>query len=351
MARIRNPSAEKTERDQKINAAIDLASQQSGPLSKKSILIRGEHAISALTANQPKTLIATRKKSPKNEHGNALNPRTKPTALELALTKVGLVKSRREIRGARHFFINIASCRPYNPYLSHNSLHSSQWRPIIFGSHIYKNIALLLASTLAAATPVIAQDRLPDGYVFTQAEQEEIAACFAQHKGALYAYAGLNLTPQQIANYTVILESVGTRIGKINENTPLKKLTYGGLAASIREGTSEVDSASVTKAIDAVQHLPTAEQIRLLTASHGKYAEFDDGSYADYSDAQIAASNVLGAEYESRMAAMMTPAQQTKFRSNLASINQYMACEKSSPPSTYSIQWFMGNFGDEGPKF
>jgi hypothetical protein len=221
----------------------------------------------------------------------------------------------------------------------------------MFGSHISKTITALLASTLAAANPASAQERLPDGYVFTQAEQEEIAACFAQHKGTLYAYAGLNLTPQQIANYQVILESVGQRIGKINENTPLKKLTIGGLAASIREGTSEADAASVTRAIDAVQGMSTADQIRILTASHGKYAVFDYGSYADYSDAQIKASNVLGQEYESRMAAMMTPAQQTKFRSNLASMNRYMACERSSPPSTYSIQWFMGNFGDEGPKF
>ncbi len=221
----------------------------------------------------------------------------------------------------------------------------------MFRSRIVKSITLLLASTLAATTPVSAKDRLPDGYVFTAAEQEEIAACFAAHKGTLYAYAGLNLTPQQIANYNVILESVGQRIGKVNENTPLKKLTIGGLAASIREGTSEANAMSVTKAIDAVQHLPTAEQIRLLTMSHGKYAEFDYGSYADYSDAQIKASNVLGAEYEGRMAAMMTPAQQIKFRSNLDSINRYMACERSSPPSTYSIQWFMGNFGDEGPKF
>jgi hypothetical protein len=78
---------------------------------------------------------------------------------------------------------------------------------------------------------------------------------------------------------------------------------------------------------------------------------FDYGSYSDYSDAQIKASNVLGQEYEDRMAAMMTPAQQTKFRSNLASIVRYMSCERSSPPSTYSIQWFMGNTGDEGPKF
>ena len=221
----------------------------------------------------------------------------------------------------------------------------------MFGSQLYKSITFLLASTLAAATPVSAKDRLPDGYVFTQAEQEEIAACFAQHKGTLYAYAGLNLTPVQIAQYNVLLESVGQRIGKINENTPLKKLTSGGLSAGIREGTSEVNSALVTKAIDAVQHLPTADQIRLLTASHGKYAVFDYGSYSDYSEAQIKASNVLGAEYESRMAAMMTPAQQTKFRSNLASINRYMSCEKSSPPTTYSIMWFMGNFGDEGPKF
>jgi hypothetical protein len=149
----------------------------------------------------------------------------------------------------------------------------------------------------------------------------------------------------------VISESVGQRIGKINENTPLKKLTYGGLSASIREGTSEADGASVSRAIDKVQHLPTAEQIRLLTASHGKYAEFDYGSYADYSEAQIKDSNVLGQEYEDRMLAMMTPAQQTKYRSNLASIEQYMACDRSSPPMTYSIQWFMGNAGDEGPKF
>jgi Spy/CpxP family protein refolding chaperone len=221
----------------------------------------------------------------------------------------------------------------------------------MFGSQRYKSIALLLASTLVAATPVLAQDNKNDNAVFTVAQQEEIAACFAQHKGTLYAYAGLNLTPEQIANYNVILENVGQRIGKINENTPFKKLTYGGLAASIREGTSEADSMLVPKAIDAVQHLPTAEQIRLLTASHGKYAVFDYGSYADYSDAQIKASNVLGQEYEDRMAAMMTPAQQTKFRSNLASVKRYMACERSSPASTYSIQWFMGNFGDEGPKF
>ena len=220
----------------------------------------------------------------------------------------------------------------------------------MFGSRLYKSITVLLASTLAAATPIFAQDNRNEIREFTAAEQEEIAACFAAHKGTLYAYAGLNLTPEQIANYNVILESVGQRIGKINENTPLKKLSYGGLAAGIREGTSEADSASVTKAIDAVQHLPTAEQIRLLTASHGKYAEFDYGSYADYSDAQIKASNVLGAEYESRMAAMMTPAQQTKFRSNLASINRYMSCDRSSP-QTYSIMWFMGNAGDEGIKF
>jgi hypothetical protein len=221
----------------------------------------------------------------------------------------------------------------------------------MFGSQRYKSIILPLASTLVAATPVLAQDNKNDNAVFTAAQQEEIAACFVQHKGTLYAYAGLNLTPEQIANYGVISESVGQRIGKINENTPLKKNNNGGLAASIREGTSEADSMLVPEAIDAVQHLPTAEQIRLLTASHGKYAVFDYGSYADYSDAQIKASNVLGQEYEDRMAAIMTPAQQTKFRSNLASINRYMACERSSPPSTYSIQWFMGNFGDEGPKF
>ena len=221
----------------------------------------------------------------------------------------------------------------------------------MLGSQFYKNITLLLASTLSASAPISAQETKTENAVFTAAEQNEIAACFAGHKGTLYAYAGLNLTPQQIANYNVILESVGQRIGKVNENTPLKKLTIGGLAASVREGTSEANAMSVTKAIDAVQHLPTAEQIRLLTISHGKYAEFDYGSYADYSDAQIKASNVLGAEYEDRMAAMMTSAQQSKFRSNLASINRYMACERSSPPSTYSIQWLMGNFGDEGPKF
>jgi hypothetical protein len=219
------------------------------------------------------------------------------------------------------------------------------------GSQIYKRITFLLASTLAAATPVFAKENTTANAVFTAAEQEEIAACFAQHRGTLYAYAGLNLTPEQIANYNVILNSVGSRIGKINENTPLKQATNGGLAMYIREGTSEADAASVTKAIDAVQGMPTAEQIRLLTASHGKYAVFEYGSYSDYSDAQIKASNVLGKEWEDRMAAMMTPAQQTKFRSNLASIAHYMSCERSSPPSTYSIQWFMGNFGDEGPKF
>jgi hypothetical protein len=224
----------------------------------------------------------------------------------------------------------------------------------MFGSQTFKSIAVLIATTLVAATPVFATKGRINANApeeFSVAEQEEIAACFAQHKGTLYAYAGLNLTPQQIANYQVILESVGQRIGKINENTPFKKLTYGGLSAGIREGTSEADGASVSRAIDKVQHLPTAEQIRLLTASHGKYAEFDYGSYADYSEAQIKASNVLGQEYEDRMSAMMTSAQQTKFRSNLASIEQYMACERSSPPSTYSIQWFMGNAGDEGPKF
>jgi hypothetical protein len=224
----------------------------------------------------------------------------------------------------------------------------------MFGSQTFKSITLLLASTLVAATPVFAtkgRSSVAAPEEFSAAEQAEIAACFAQHKGTLYAYAGLNLTPQQIANYQVISDSVGQRIGKINENTPFKKLTYGGLSASTREGTSEADSASVSRAIDKVQHLPTAEQIRLLTASHGKYAEFDYGSYADYSEAQIKASNVLGQEYEDRMLAMMTPAQQTKFRSNLANIERYMACERSSPPMTYSIQWFMGNAGDEGPKF
>lgn len=221
----------------------------------------------------------------------------------------------------------------------------------MFGSKTRKRITLVLASTLAAATPIFAQDNKNENAVFTVAEQEEIAACFAQHKGTLYAYAGLNLTQQQIANYNVILESVGTRIGKINENTPLKQATNGGLTMYPREGVSDKNAMLASAAITAVQHLPTAEQIRILTASHGQYAVFEYGSYADYSDAQIKASNVLGQEYEDRMAAMMTPAQQTKFRSNLASIKRYMACERSSPPSTYSIQWFMGNFGDEGPKF
>ncbi len=221
----------------------------------------------------------------------------------------------------------------------------------MFGSHICKSTMLLLASTFAVATPLIAQDRYPDGYVFTQAEMDETAACFANHKGTLYPYAGLNLTPEQIANYNVITESVGQRIGKINENTPLKQATNGGLAMYVRDGVSDKKAREASDAITAVQHLPTAEQIRLLTASHGQYAVFEYGSYSDYSEAQIAASNVLGQEWESRMAAMMTPAQQTKFRSNLASVKAYMACEKASPPSTYSITWFMGNFGDEGPKF
>lgn len=221
----------------------------------------------------------------------------------------------------------------------------------MFSPRTIRSIALLLGAAFALPGPLVAKDRIPAGTVFTQAEMDETAACFAKHKGTLYSYAGLNLTPAQIAQYNAITESVGSRIGKINENTPLKQAANGGLAMYPREGVSDKKAREASDAITAVQHLPTAEQIRLLTASHGKYAVFEYGSYADYSDAQIAASNVLGQEWEDRMAAMMTPAQQAKFRSNLASGKAYMACEKSSPPSTYSIQWFMGNFGDEGPKF
>jgi hypothetical protein len=221
----------------------------------------------------------------------------------------------------------------------------------MFTSHTPRLTVLLLCAAFAITTPVSGQKRYPDGYVFTQAEMEDTAACFANHKGTLYPYAGLNLTPDQIANYNVITESVGSRIGKINENTPLKQATNGGLAMYPREGVSDKQAKRASDAITAVQHLPTAEQIRLLTASHGKYAIFEYGSYSDYSDAQIAASNALGQEWEDRMAAMMTQAQQVKFRSNLASQKAYMACEKASPPSTYSITWFMGNSGDEGPKF
>jgi hypothetical protein len=222
----------------------------------------------------------------------------------------------------------------------------------MFGSRICKCIALLLASTLVATLPVAAQDKARDNATFNAAEQDEIAACFARHKGTLYTYAGLNLTPQQIAQYEAISQSVGDRLGKINENTPTKQATNGGLAMLTRpENWSDAIGAEVSAAMDKVQHLPTAEQIRLLTASHGKYAVFEYVSYPDYSQEQINASNVLGQEWESRMLAMMTPAQQTKFRSNLASIKQYTSCDRSSPPSTYSWEWFMGNFGDEGPRF
>lgn len=233
----------------------------------------------------------------------------------------------------------------------------------MFGTNTTRMMAFLLASSLTTGTPAFAQDNqttenYPISYTIESvpipAEQEaSVAACYQQHRGTLYLYAGLNLTPAQIKNYGVITESVGSRIGKINEKAVEKQDTSGGITMYLRdEDRSDSTKDLVIAAMDAMapKNLPEAEKIRLLNASHGKYAVFEFGRYMEYSDAQIKASKALGQEWESRMLAMMTPTQRIKFRSNIASLRRYESCAKDRP-STYSIQWFMGNFGDQGPKF
>ncbi len=111
----------KTARDRKIDAAIDLASQQSGLLSKTTILIWGEDAITALSVKKGGAATATREKSPKPKQGKTINPRTPPTALELELTKIGLVKSRQQIASEKAIQVakpvseKVADIKPASP--------------------------------------------------------------------------------------------------------------------------------------------------------------------------------------------------------------------------------------------
>jgi hypothetical protein len=231
------------------------------------------------------------------------------------------------------------------------------------GSNIPRIMAVSLAMLMIPFTPVVAKDSrmtgtYPISYTIESvpipAEQEAaIAACYQQHRGTLYLYAGLNLTPTQIKKYDAITKSVGSRIGKINEKATEKQDSSGGITMYLRnEDRSDAARDLVIAAMDAVapKNLPAAEKMRLLTASHGKYAVFEYGRYTTFSDAQIRASTALGQEWERRMAGMMTPAQQIKFRSNITSVRSHESCAKDRP-STYSIQWFMGNAGDAGPKF
>jgi hypothetical protein len=233
----------------------------------------------------------------------------------------------------------------------------------MFGSKTLRLMALLLASSLTTVTPAVAQgnktvETYPISYAIPSApipaaQEAAIAACYQQHRGTLYSYAGLNLTPAQIEKYNAITQSVGSRIGKINNNALEKQDASGGIRMYLRDGDrSDAARELIIAAMDAIapKNLPAAEKLRQLTASHGKYAVFEYGRYTTFSDAQIRASTALGQEWERRMAGMMTPAQRIKFRSNMASVDRYQSCAKDRP-STYSIQWFMGNAGDEGPKF
>jgi hypothetical protein len=233
----------------------------------------------------------------------------------------------------------------------------------MIGSKTKRLMAFLLASSLTTVTPAVAQDSqavetYPISYTIesvpiSAAQEAAVAACYQQHRGTLYLYAGLNLTPTQIEKYNAITQSVGSRIGKINEKAAEKQDSSGGITMVLRnEDRSDAARELVIAAMDAIapKNLPAAEKLRQLTASHGKYAVFEYGRYQIFSDAQIKASTVLRKEWEGRMLKMMTPTQRIKFRSNLASVGRHQACAKDRP-TPYSIQWFMGNFGDEGPKF
>jgi hypothetical protein len=233
----------------------------------------------------------------------------------------------------------------------------------MFGSNTLRIMALLLATSLTTFISAVAQDspatgNYPISYTIESvpipaAQEAAIAACYAQHKGTLYTYAGLNLTPTQIKNYGVITKSVGSRIGKINEKGTEKQDSSGGITMSLRdEDRSDTARELVIAAMDAVArlNLSPAEKLSKLNASHGKYAKFEYGRYQAFSNAQIKASHTLRREWENRMLKMMTPAQRTKFQSNIVSVDRYSGCAKDRPVP-YSIQWFMGNFGDEGPKF
>jgi hypothetical protein len=233
----------------------------------------------------------------------------------------------------------------------------------MFSSNKARVAALLLATVTLSALPVAAQnnqttENYPISYAIESvpipaAQEAAIATCYAQHKGTLYYYAGLNLTPAQIESYNTITQSVGSRIGKINEQATQKQDASGGITMVLRnEDRSDAARDLVIAAMDAVarKNLSAADKLAQLTASHGKYAVFEYGRYQTFSNAQIKASDRLRKEWEGRMIKMMTPAQRIKFRSNLASVGRYEACAKDRP-TPYSIQWFMGNFGDEGPKF
>jgi hypothetical protein len=233
----------------------------------------------------------------------------------------------------------------------------------MFGSKTLRLMALLLASSLTTVTPAVAQgnktvETYPISYTIPSApipaaQEAAIAACHQQHRGTLYSYAGLNLTPAQIEKYNAITQSVGSRIGKINNNALEKQDALGGITMNLRnEDRSDAARELVIAAMDAMapKNLPAAEKLRLLTASHGKYAVFEYGRYSTFSDAQMKCSTVLRQEWDNRMLGMMTLAQRIKFRSNLASVRRYESCARDRP-APYTIQWFMGNFGDEGPKF
>jgi hypothetical protein len=233
----------------------------------------------------------------------------------------------------------------------------------MFGSKTTGFTALLLASTLTIFTSAVAQgsqtvETYPISYAIPSApipaaQETAIAACYQQHRGTLYTYAGLNLTPAQIEKYNAITQSVGSRIGKINEQAIEKQDASGGIRMYLRdEDRSDAARELVIAAMDAIapKNLSAAEKLSQLTASHGKYAIFEYGRYQTFSSAQIKASVALRQEWESWMLKMMIPAQRIKFRSNIASVDRYESCAKDRP-STYSIQWFMGNFGDQGPTF
>jgi hypothetical protein len=230
-------------------------------------------------------------------------------------------------------------------------------------SNTTRMMALFMATSLGTSIPAVAQDNQTTGTypisytieaVPIPAEQEAaVAACYQQHKGTLYSYAGLNLSPAQIEKYNSITKSVGSRIGKIYEAAAEKQDASGGITMRLRdEDRSDAARELVIAAMDAMasKNLPAAEKLRLLTASHGKYAVFEYGRYSTFSDAQMKSSTVLRLEWDNRMLGMMTLAQRIKFRSNLASVRRYESCARDRP-APYTFQWFMGNFGDEGPKF
>lgn len=156
-------------------------------------------------------------------------------------------------------------------------------------------------------------------------------------------YSGLNLTDAQTAQLVFAIQETGLKFEALNAGT-IRTGAEFGLSMAMRNPSPESDKIvpAINEVMDAYAkaNVKTEDQVRLLNAKFGKFAEFSFSSTIFYSEAELAKGMALENEWLGKLDTFLTPGQMATLISNRKVTKALTGIQ-----SPMGLQFFMGSEG------